>query len=177
MAAAVRTDIFPVMHDWVLMGQVSGLYGVDGWVKVLSHTQAREDIIGYKPLYLRRDSWCAAEVEAGRLQGKGVILKFAGYDDRTAASTLLGCDIAVRREQLSALAPGEYYWTDLQGLRVVTVDGTALGNVQRLFDTGANDVVVVAGERERLIPFLKGEVIVDIDLEQGMMRVDWDPDF
>jgi len=166
------------MPDWVLMGRVAGLYGVLGWVKVISHTQPRDSLADYAPLYLNRGGrWQPIAVEEKRLQGKGLILKFAGYEDRDAAAALIGCDIAVRREQLPLAAPGEYYWADLEGLRVITLDGMALGKVQRLFETGANDVVVVTGERERLIPFLQGDVIVKIDLEGGEMWVDWDPAF
>jgi len=163
---------------WVVLGRITGLYGVQGWVKVFSYTEPRAGIIGYDPLYLDgQGDWRPCRIEEGRLQGKGVIIKFAGYDDRDAATALLGRDIAVRREQLAPLNAGEYYWSDLEGLRVMTVGGVVLGVVERLFETGANDVMVVAGERERLIPFIAGDVIVEIDLTGGVMRVDWDPDF
>jgi 16S rRNA processing protein RimM len=160
------------------VGRVSGLYGVNGWVKVFSHTQQRSDIIGYGTLYLRvHDEWQAFEVEDGRAHGRGVVLKFAGYEDRDAAAGLLQLDIAVRREQLPALDPGEYYWTDLQGMRVVGLSGAELGVVERLMETGANDVMVVTGERERLIPYIIDSVVTDIDQDNGVIRVDWDADF
>jgi 16S rRNA processing protein RimM len=145
---------------------------------VFSHTEPRQGIVDYDPLFLDfAGEWRRFSTQAGRLQGKGVVLKFAGYDHREEATALLGRDIAVPREQLPDLEPDEYYWTDLLGLRVVTRQGVELGTVERLFETGANDVVVVAGERERLIPFLEDEVITEIDLKGGVMRVDWDPDF
>lgn len=166
------------MPDWVLLGRVAGLHGLQGWVKVFSHTQPRKGIVNYDPLYVAsKGEWRPLCVEEARQQGKGVVLKFVGYADRDAATALLGCDIAVRREQLPPPSPGEYYWADLLGLRVVTVDGMELGRVQNLLETGANDVIVVAGERERLIPFLQGTVVVAIDLDQGLLRVDWDPAF
>jgi 16S rRNA processing protein RimM len=166
------------VSDWVIVGRITGLYGVHGWVRVFSHTQPREGIGEYRPLYLQSDGeWRSIEVQEMRRYGGGLLLKLGGYDDRTAATRLLGCDLAIRREQLPALAADEYYWVDLEGLRVITVDGVELGRVARLFETGANDVVVVAGERERLIPFLRGDVIKRIDLAQGLMEVDWDPDF
>ena len=118
------------------------------------------------------------EVEVGRPQGKGVVAKLAGCDDRDAAEALIGCEIAVRRDQLpETTAPGEHYWTDLVGLRVETVDGIDLGTIERLFETGSNDVMVVQGERERLIPYIWDEVVREVDLEGGRMRVAWDPDF
>jgi 16S rRNA processing protein RimM len=90
---------------------------------------------------------------------------------------LIGCEIGVRREQLPPTSPGEYYWSDLEGLTVVTVQGEMLGTVDHLIETGANDVMVVHGERERLIPFVMQQVVVDVDLGKGEIRVDWDKDF
>lgn len=166
------------MSDWVVLGRVSGLFGVQGWVRVFSHTEPREGIVHYKRVFLRRrDEWLPFEIEAGRAHGSGVVLKFAGCSDRDQAMNLLQCEIAVRREQLPPPQPGEYYWVDLEGLRVVTLDGVELGTVDSLFATGANDVMVVRGERERLVPFIRGDVIVEIDLERHLLRVDWDPDF
>ncbi|MDX1657125.1 MAG: ribosome maturation factor RimM [Candidatus Competibacteraceae bacterium] len=168
----------PGADDWVVMGRVSGLHGVRGWVKLFSYTAPREAIARYEPLYLQRaGQWQPLKIEESRTQGKGLVVKFQGIDERTQAEALLGCDLTVRRAQLPAPPPGEYYWADLLGLTVVTRDGVKLGVVDYLFETGANDVVVVRGERERLIPFLQGQVIEEIDLESRVMRVDWDPDF
>ncbi len=160
---------------WVLMGRVSGLHGVRGWVKVFSYTEKRADIAEYDTLYLNiGNRWQALKVQDGRPNGRGVVLKFAGYEDRDAATTLLQLDIAVPREQLPMLEPGDYYWTDLQGMRVTTVAGIELGTVARLMETGANDVMVVTGARERLIPFLPDTVVTDVDMDQRVIRVDWD---
>lgn len=166
------------MSDWVVLGRVSGLFGVNGWVRVFSHTDPRAGIVHYQPVFLHRQGeWCAFEIEAGRAQGAGVVLKFAGCDNRDQAMALLQSEIAVRRAQLPPPKPGEYYWTDLEGLRVMTLDNVELGTVASLFATGANDVIVVRGERERLLPFVRGQVVVEINLDQRLLRVDWDPDF
>ena len=166
------------MSDWIVLGRVSGLFGVRGWVRVYSHTEPREGIVRYNPIFLRRrDEWQPFEIEAGHAHGEGVVLKFAGCDDRDQATALLQADIAVRRAQLPPPEPGEYYWADLEGLRVVTLDGVELGTIASLFATGANDVMVVRGERERLLPFIKDRVVVEVNLEQRLMKVDWDPDF
>ena len=165
---------------WIVLGQITGLYGIQGWVKVFSHTEPRASITEYNPLYLattNTENWQAFQVATGRAQGKGVVIKFDGIDDRDAAANLLKQQIAIKREQLPSLTDDDFYWADLQNLRVVTVDGVELGVVDHLFDTGANDVVVVKGERERLIPFLRDTVINNIDLSAGVMTVDWDPEF
>lgn len=162
----------------VIVGRISGLYGVLGWLRVFSYTDPRDNIVSYKSWLIKTDeSWRPAEVEAGRMQGKGVVVKLRGCDDRDAAAQLLGRDVAVRREQLGHPQPGEYFWTDLEGLRVVTTAGIDLGIVDHLFATGANDVIVVRGERERLIPFVRGEIVRNVELQGGFIEVDWDPEF
>jgi 16S rRNA processing protein RimM len=164
--------------EMIVMGRISGLFGVRGWVKVYSHTSPREGILGYKTWYLERDGgWQAHRVTAGHAQGKGVVVKLAGFDDRDRAVALIDVQIGIRREQLPQLQPGEYYWRDLEGLRVENLEGVDLGVVSHLFETGANDVLVVKGERERLIPYTQGIAVKEVDLQSGRILVDWDPDF
>ena len=88
-------------------------------------------------------------------------------------------EIAINREQLPRPEAGEYYWQDLTGLQVRTVNDVDLGKVTGLMETGANDVLVVKAEdgRERLIPFIREQVVTQVDLEAGTMTVDWDPEF
>jgi len=162
----------------VVLGRLSGLYGVQGWLKVFSDTEPREGIIKYPDWWVRQQGgWKRMRVEQGRRHGKGVVVKLEGIDNRDAAAKLLNAEVAVDRNALPETAPGEFYWTDLEGLTVVCVDGTELGRVDHLIETGANDVLVVTGERERLIPYIPEQVIKQIDLEQGRMVVDWDPEF
>lgn len=162
--------------ELVVLGRVSALYGVHGWVKVFSETDPINNILSYKPWFLKiGNDWRAYPVASARPHGRTLVAKFEGCDDRDAAAALIDATIAVRRDQLPQLPPGEYYWTDLTGLTVVTLEGVELGTVDRLFSTGANDVIVVRGERERLIPFTRDHV--EVDLEQGKLRVAWDPDF
>ncbi|MCP5142064.1 MAG: ribosome maturation factor RimM [Gammaproteobacteria bacterium] len=166
----------------LVLGRISGLHGVRGWVKVFSFTDPRENIVHYKTWQVRvGNDWREFKVEQGQANGKGVIAKLVGIDDRDVAATLIQADIAIRRDELPPLPEGEYYWADLEGLRVVTLDGVELGEVSHLFDTGANEVLVVQGDRERLIPFTIGEeegyAVKRVDLDEGLIEVDWDPDF
>ncbi len=164
----------------VTLGRVTGAHGLQGWIKVHSDTSPRENIAGYDPLYLRQKgkSWRRWKLSSGRRQGKLVVLKLKGCNDREQAEALTGADIAIDRDQLPRLTePGDYYWADLQGLAVQNLQGVELGRVDRLFETGANDVMVVQGDRERLIPFVWEQVVREVDLERGRILVDWDPDF
>jgi 16S rRNA processing protein RimM len=167
-----------VTDNYVIVGRISGLYGVRGWCKVYSWTDPRENILKYSPWYLKRNGeWLEYEVAEGRRQGKGVVAHLAGIDDRDVAAALLNTQVAVRREQLPPAAEGEYYWSDLVGLLVRTTTGVELGTVSHLMQTGSNDVLVVVDDRERLIPFLQTDVIKHVDLDDGVIEVDWDPEF
>jgi len=158
----------------VVLGYISGLYGVKGWVKIFSYTQPKENILSYSPWHLKQQN---VEIEDGRIHGKGIIAKLIGFDDRESAAKLLNQNIAVARKCLADLQSDEYYWVDLIGLHVINQDGSHLGRVDQLFATGANDVVVVKdGQKEHLLPFLKW-VVLEIDLDARIMRVDWDTEF
>lgn len=161
----------------VLFGRISGHFGVQGWVKVFSHARPREAIIGYSPWLVKiAGEWREVDVVEGRAQGKGVVAKLKGVDDRDAASRLIGAEIALRLSQLPPLKKGEYYWAQLVGIEVVNLAGEKFGKVSHLFDTGANDVMVVRNGRERWLPATP-PVIREVDLEAGIIRVDWDADF
>jgi len=160
----------------LVVGRVSGLYGVRGWVKVFSETEPRDNILTYQPWYLGAEHNPRGLV-AGRSQGKGLVARLEGCEDRDQAAALVGLAISIHRSQLPRLRADEFYWADLVGLNVETLDGTLLGRVDRLFATAANDVLVVEGDRERLLPFVRDRVIKDVDLGQGRIRVDWDPEF
>ena len=142
-----------------------------------SHTQPREAILDYDGWYLQQDGdWRPARVREGKRHGKAVIAHLEGVDDRDDAAGLIGCNIAVSRDDLPQADSGSYYWADLEGMQVVHRDGTDLGKVAYLLETGANDVLVTAGERERLIPFVADKVILDVDLDKGVITVDWEWD-
>ena len=159
------------------MGRISGLFGVQGWVKVYSHTRPREAILDYRHWYLQQaGAWRKVEVAEGKRHGKGIIVRLAGLDDRDAAAKLVDGDIAVERDALPEIEEGSFYWTDLEGLKVVHRDGSELGRVAYLMETGANDVLVTTGKPERLIPFVMGEVVLDVNLTDGVITVDWESD-
>jgi len=173
-----------VADTQVVLGRISGAHGVKGWVKVYSETAPVDNILQYSPWYLRRDTKVEAfEVLEGRQQGKAIVARLKGINDRDQALTLRGAEITVSRDCLPATEPGEYYWADLEGLSVRTQDGVVLGVVDHLLETGANDVLVVVGssdsldQQERLIPFIQGQFVQKVDLEQGSITVDWDPEF
>jgi 16S rRNA processing protein RimM len=164
----------------VELGRISGVHGVRGWVKVHSDTRPVFAIGEYRHWQLSgRDGWSRRRLLGFRAQGKGWVARIEGVDDRDAAELLVGASIAVPAAELPRLQAGEYYWRDLIGCEVVTLDGVRLGQVDHLMETGANDVLVVQGDRERLLPFVQGagQTVREVDLSARRILVDWDPEF
>lgn len=170
--------------DYIILGKISGVHGIKGWVKVFSYTSPRLKITEYSDWYIQDDSksWKAKRVIDGKKQGKNIIAQLDHVKNRDHAEALIGKEIAIRNEQLKALSENEYYWRDLIGLSVETTEGESLGKIDWLFDTGSNDVIVVKDDtgnknKERMLPFLIGDVIKSVDLNESLMIVDWDPEF
>lgn len=159
----------------VVLGRIAGIYGVRGWVKLHSFTEPREAILDYRDCLLKEgDAWRAARILDGRKQGKGVVAHIEGIDNRDDARERIGAEIAVRREQMPEPGEGHYYWADLEGMAVIDKLGKELGTVDHLLATGSNDVLVVRGDKEILVPFVVGTVILDVNLESGQIHVDWE---
>ena len=122
--------------------------------------------------------WRLVEVEDGRSHGRGVVMKFSEVPDRDTAYGLIGAELAMNGSGYLRRRCGAYaYWADLLGMRVENRDGVQLGMIAGFIETGANDVLVVQGDRERLIPWVLDQYVLDVDLAARQVRVDWDPDF
>ncbi len=172
----------------VVIGRIGAAYGVQGWFRVQAFTDPMENFLDYRHCRIGREGeWREVVFDGGRRHGKGLVAHIAGVDTPEAARELVGSEIAVPAAAMPELAPGEYYWHQLEGLQVLTTSGECLGRVDHLFATGANDVMVVkpcAGSidtRERLLPWLPEQVVLDIRQGEGPgegeIRVDWDPAF
>lgn len=168
----------------VILGRLSGLYGVKGWFRVFSHTEPRAALLDYEEWLIGVGGcWRSARLVDGREHGRTIVAKLAGIEDREAAAPFVGADIAVPRETMPETAPGQYYWADLIGLTVRHADGRVLGTLADMIATGAHDVMVVrapgegaAGSKEILIPFVVDKYVLDVDLAAGRVDVDWEWD-
>ncbi|AWT13877.1 MULTISPECIES: ribosome maturation factor RimM [Stenotrophomonas] len=163
----------------ILLGRVVGAFGVRGEIKLESWTEPRSAIFRYQPWIVRSPSGVETTIEGvrGRDSGKHLVARFPGVEDRDTVEAMHGTEIYVARSALPPPKPDEYYWVDLEGLDVRTTEGVALGQVSHLFSTGANDVVVVRGDRERMIPFVQPDFVKSVDFEANLVVVDWDPEF
>jgi 16S rRNA processing protein RimM len=163
----------------ITVGRLHGAFGVRGELKLESFTAPESAILRYQPWTLRDAQGREWVVEGarGRAGAKGLVATLPGLDGRDAAEAMRGTEVLVPRSALPPPAPGEYYWVDLEGLRVRNVEGVDFGVVSHLFSTGANDVLVARGDRERMIPFLEPDYIRSVDFDAGVVTVDWDAEF
>ncbi len=168
----------------VTMGRVGGPYGIKGWVKLISFTDPQENILQFRHWQVQKGQHLVdLEMDQSKPHGKGLIAHFVGYDDPESARRLNDIELTVATDVLPDLDAEDYYWYQLTGLQVVSVSGHVLGKVDKLLETGANDVLVVAAtaesvdDRERLIPWLPGRVVKEVSLERNLVVVDWEPDY
>jgi len=180
--------------DQIVVGRIGAAHGVKGWLRVASFTETPADIFAYMPWIISARARTAAdttplvtEPQHWRLQGNSYLVKLAEIDDRTRAEALKGAEVAVSAQVLPPLDQGQYYWRDLIGLGVRLGD-QRVGYVERIFDTGANDVLVVRQDavidtdsgtklrgKEWLIP-CTGDTLIAVDLVAGELTLDWELD-
>jgi len=106
-----------------------------------------------------------------------VLAKLTGIESREQAAELIGSKIYIWPDQLPELDQDEYYWSDLIGMQVESLQSEVLGQVDDMMETGANDVMVVKGDRDRLIPFVVDDIVKEVDLVSRRIIVDWQADF
>lgn len=163
----------------VLMGRLVGIHSFRGAIKLQSFAEPHEAIADYAPWLIRHERFGERSIEQPKISrsGKKILFNLPDVTDDVGARQWVGAEIYVPRNALPNTKPDEYYWCDLENLSVSTVDGMKLGTVSHLIATGSNDVMVVKGDRERLVPFIQPDVVTQVDLTSGNIVVDWDPDF
>lgn len=165
----------------IVLGRIVAPYGVRGWLKVKpfgDDPDAWRDMpCWWLGTQADGDHWQAVQLEQLKPHGAGWVAKLAGIDDRSAAEALNGRFVAAPRDALPGTDEGEFYWADLIGLDVINEQGESLGRIDTLLETGANDVLVVKdGDTRRLLPFVM-QVVREVDLAGGRMRVAWERDW
>ncbi len=168
--------------EQIVIADIVGVYGIKGWVKIRVYLEDPATIQSLANLSVinARGAARPVTVRSIRAQGKGWIAQLSKIDDRNAAEALRGFQITVNTNDLPTAGEGEFYWRDLTGLSVYEMKTESLlGEVNYLLDTGSNDVLVIKSsegsidDRERLIPWLLGDVVISVDLAGGRLMVDW----
>jgi 16S rRNA processing protein RimM len=160
----------------VVLGRIGAPFGVQGWLKVRSYTDPPEGIVSYAVWELdRAGSLGRRAVLEWKRAGAGLAVRLEGVCSREEAQALTGAEVRVDRAELPPTAPGEHYWHDLVGLEARSVSGEPLGRVTAILDLPAHPVLVLEGDRERLVP-LVSERLAAVDLDAGRLTLDWHPD-
>lgn len=161
----------------VVLGKIAGTFGVKGWIKVRSYTEPVDNILDYDVLQLGRPGqWKPVNIAEGRVTDKGVLAKLEGLDSPEEARLLVGMELGVWRSQMPPPEPGEYYLSDLEGIEAMSVSGERLGTIDHFRSTPGGTVVVIRGEQEHWVPFVKDR-IVKVELDAGRIVLDWSADW
>lgn len=172
----------PQQPKYIVLGRVGAPYGIQGYNHIQSYSEPPEQILEYAQWMIRQTEKGVPKhfvLEKGRIHAKGVVAKLKGISDRDAAQLLTGSEIIIERSELPVLPEGEYYWQDLEGLTVKTLSGVVLGTVSYLYNNaGHTNMVVIDAEleKERHIPFIEPDFVTDINLNEQIITVDWDPE-
>ncbi len=159
------------------MGRIAAPFGVKGWVKVQPYSEDPGTLMDFESWRVGRgENQMSYAVEAIQEHGNALVAKLAGVDGRDAAYALRGQEVSVARSELPPPEENEYYWSDLIGLKAINREGVELGRVESLMETGAQDVLVIKGKREHLIPFVAA-FVGKVDLASGQIEVDWGEDY
>ncbi len=171
------TDSSPTVGETIVIGSIVGVHGLGGWLKVKSWSDPPEQLMDYSPLIIGD---AIHETPQLKPHKKGLRLKLPNLDDRTAVESLVGMDILIRADQLPDAGDDQYYWHQLVGLTVIDQHQNVLGQISKMLETGANDVMMVSPEGsdagiedQLLIPYVLGQYVTSVDLQQGQLHVDW----
>jgi len=166
------------VSDWVVVGKIGKPQGIQGLVRINSFTDPRENILSFPEWTLELDG---KHISAKRIEEKVtpqyIAAKIEGFETREDVVNLTHAQVLIPKSDLKELGPDEYYWHELEGMKVLHESGVDMGVIDHIISTGANDVLVVIGEKKRLIPYLLDEVILEISKTRGEMTVRWDLDF
>jgi 16S rRNA processing protein RimM len=173
-----------VPEDLVLLGYVSGAFGVQGWLRIRPFSPEAEALLGARTWWLDKPELRDVDVMQAKAHGDEIVARLVGVADRDAAEALKGASVQVRRSHFPALDDDEFYWVDLIGLDVVNERGEALGVVADMMDNGAHPILRVAPPAaedgkprpEMLIPFVD-HFVKAVDQAERRITVDWEADY
>lgn len=164
--------------NWVVLARFGRPHGVHGFVRVHSFTDPQDQLLSYTNWHVfLRGTWQPIKVSSIKVHNNSIVAQIEGYPDREGVAHLTNAEIAVKKEQLAELKPGEYYWHQLMGMNVVNTKNESLGTLVEIMPTGTHDVLVVRGKKKYLIPYLPQRYVMEVNEALGLIIVDWDVDF
>ncbi len=162
----------------IIIGRIGSPFGIHGWLKINSFTDPPENIFQYLPWQIHsKQSWLTLNIADSQIQSHRILIKLADCHTPEQAKHYTNTEIAIWRNQLATLENDQYYWSDLEGLSVINSNGVNLGKVDHLMNTGANDILVVKGAKNYLIPYILNMYVMQVNLQEKTIIVDWHEDF
>jgi 16S rRNA processing protein RimM len=159
----------------IVVGRIGAPYGVRGWLKVKSFTDPIDNILNYQPWLLSlKGTQISIRVLDGKIHSSTIVAKIEGCDDRDKALKYTNAEILVYRDQFAELEQDEYYWSDLIGLTVIKQDESVVGILDHMFSTGANDIMLVKGEKDYYIPYIFNTTVLSVNLKARTIHIKWD---
>lgn len=177
-----------VPEDLVLVGYISGAYGLNGWVRVRPYSADADALLNAKTWWLDKPEFRDVAMMQAKIHSGDVVAQLMGVADRDAAEALKGATVQIPRSHFPALSDNEFYWVDLIGLEVENLQGVRLGQVSDMMDNGAHPILRVAvspstevvddkaAPRELLIPFVD-QFVITVDRTAKKITVDWGLDY
>lgn len=158
--------------DNILVGRVINHHGLRGWLTIKSYCSPPENIFSYQDLLVEEGNQLVnLSIEKFSIE-KNLKIKFLHHNTREDNDSLIKKDIFIQRSQMPILGENEFYWGDLISLNVYTDSGKEIGVISDIFETGANDVLVVSGEKDVLVPYKIDESVLSVDLKNNRMIID-----
>jgi 16S rRNA processing protein RimM len=167
------TQLSPSPDETLLIGQIVAAFGVRGQVKMRSYTTHVEHLRRHiRTIYLGAERRAYTLSDLFEHKPGLLILTLAGVATRNDAEDLRGQEVAIRESEAAPLEEGEYFIHQLYGLKVVAEDGTEIGRIKEVIETGANDVLIVTrpDQPEALIPMIH-DVVQNLDISGGRVVV------
>ncbi len=156
----------------ILIAKIQAHQGLNGWLKIYSYSESIEKFSKYKYFFvLNNKKYIRLDVEDS-LINKSIKIKFKNFNSREDSNDYIGKDIYISEDQLDKLKENQFYWNDLIGLNVYLDNEEKIGVVADMIETGSNDVLVIKGDNEILIPYIFGESVKNVIIEENKIIID-----
>jgi len=174
-----------VPDDLVLVGYISGAFGIQGWVRIRPYSADANAMLSAKQWWIDQPAIRTVNRLEAKIHGEDLVARLAGVADRNAAEALRGATVKISRQDFPVLSGDEFYWVDLIGSAVTNLQGESLGVVRDLMDNGAHPILRVAAadipdtelhKHEKLIPFVE-HFVKQVDTANKCIQVDWGNDY
>ena len=160
----------------IFLGKITGVHGIKGWLKIQSFSSPPENILNYSQWIINNQGEeDFYSLEQGRKQNNKIVVKLEKIEDRNTAESLINSKIQILRSDLPKLSNENYYWSDLEGLSVLSSEDKVIGKIESLIETGANDVIVIITSKDErvLVPFVMHEIVKEVNVELNYIKIDW----